>query len=262
MMTERLTPFDLVFGDGPLDATRFERVREQDRAGAATIPELLMLPSAGELLHELMPADTTAEPGSSVPQPPHREIIAQVGALLFQAYRFWREGRQVFRFGRASLERVIAPADEPAAAAWAVRAPAAAGYVQFPRNLLWARVSADAAAEPVDGFFWSVPDASAPARLDLLFALGVRPGRPGLSLVEVAVENGAALHEWLHTQVRADGVDFDNILPGGELQGYAGLTTHAEALKLAVLCFRAIDAAGAREAVAENGSSVVLLDDG
>jgi len=31
------------------------------------------------------------------------------------------------------------------------------------------------------------------------------------------------------------------VLPGGELQGYRALTTHAEALKLAVRAFRHID---------------------
>jgi hypothetical protein len=39
-------------------------------------------------------------------------------------------------------------------------------------------------------------------------------------------------------KARADGTDFDNILPGGDIDGLFGLTSAAEAVKLAALCLR------------------------
>src|SRR5690606_32011032 len=92
-------------------------------------------------------------------------------------------------------------------------------------------------------FFWSSPGANAQAagdRLDLLFALGVRAGRPGLSLFDIALDTTAKLSEWATVDARPDGTDFENVLPGGELQGYHAITVGAEALKLATLCFARI----------------------
>lgn len=227
--TPRISPYQLIFGPDVFDQTRFEAVREQaDDHGAVAPQQLFMLPAAGELLHEMTPPEGG------------KDVVAQVSALLFSAYRYWRHGRRVYRMPEAMVRAVIAP-DAPLPAA--PRAPAAAGYVQLPRNLLWARVSDQAAPEPVDGFFWSAPAAGetgATERLDLLFALGLRPGRPGLSLFDLSLDAAAQLSEWATVQGRPEGEDFANVLPGGELQGYHAITTGAEALKLAARCFAAI----------------------
>jgi hypothetical protein len=237
-MIEHATPYDVIFAAPGFDEARFEQLRGEDGGRATSPSELLMLPVAGELLRELMPADVEGTP--------HTALVAQVGALLFHAYRFWLDGRRVWRITAEQLEPLLAGVVPPDG--WTFRAPAQAGYVQLPRNALWARVQEDAAAEPVDGFFWSAPaaeqeGAASPLRLDLLLALGVRQGRPGVSLVDVAVDAPVGLEQWARADARPGGDDFANVLPGGELQGYHSLTTHAEVLKLVVLCFWQIDGA-------------------
>lgn len=233
-MTERPTPYDLIFAAPGFDESRFERVRQQDR-GAHSPTELFMLSAAGELLRELLPDEETTS---------HSAVVAQVSALMFHAYRFWLHDRRLCRLGDDELAPLLAGAAPPAE--WSFAVPAAAGYLQLPRHALWARVEQDAVPEPVDGFFWSAPapePRERPARLDLLFALGVRAGRPGVSLIDVTVETTAGIEEWARAQARPGGTDFENVLPGGELQDYHALTTHAEAVKLAVLCFWRLDTA-------------------
>jgi hypothetical protein len=226
----RITPYDVVFGGAGFDQARFELLREQAASFGATRPsELLLLPAAGELLRELLPDDDGRD---------HGELAAQTGALLFHAFRYWLHGQQVYEIAEPLLRPLLQGGAEPRD--WEFVAPVPSGYLQLPQRLLWARVAEEAAPEPVDGFFWSTaaaPARSGPACLDLLLALGVRPGRPGISLVELAVEGEPPLQQWAAVHARPDGTDFANILPGGELQGYHSLTTQAEVLKLAALCF-------------------------
>jgi hypothetical protein len=234
---DRPTPYDLIFAPPGFDESRFDGVREEaESRGAVSAGELLLLPAAGALLRELHPE---AGPGDE------RERLAGAGALLFHAYRHWRHGRSVHALSERAVRALLGRTES--AGSWTFRAPAPAGYVQLPRNLLWARVEADAAPEPVDGFFWSWPGSEEGARtprLDLLFCLGVRHGRPGVSLADVSLDAAADAAQWADVEARPGGTDFENVLPGGELQGYHALTTQAEALKLAVRCFRRIDAGG------------------
>jgi hypothetical protein len=220
----RVTPYDLVFGAAVFDEAQFAEVLEQAEAhGAATAAELFMLPAAGELLRSLVP------PGGGP------DAVAQVRALLFSAFRYWQHGRHTWRIPDALLRTLL---QRTAAAAPALPLPA--GYVQLPRHVMWARIDEEGAPEPVDGFFWSVPSIEAAGPLELLFALGIRPGRPGLSLFDVRIEQTAQLEQWAGVNARESGADFANVLPGGELQNYHALTTRAEALKLAALCLDAI----------------------
>jgi hypothetical protein len=245
----RPTPYGLVFGGGTFDEARFEPLRAQAESYGANRPsELLLLPAAGELLRELLPEDT--------PEIAHGDLVAQTGALLFHAFRFWLHGQPVYELDEALLRPALESGTAPAG--WTFRTPAPAGYVQLPHHVLWARVVEGSAAEPADGFFWSAgisTGATAP-HLDLLLVLGLRPGRPGISLVEVAAEGEPALAQWARVRARPDGPDFGNILPGGELQAYHGLSTQAEVLKLAVLSFLLIDEAGATAAADEPESGV------
>lgn len=242
----RITPYQLIFGAPVFDETQFEAVREQvDRHGAASPGELLLLPAAGELLRMLAPGEGG------------QEMVAQVGALLFSAFRFWLHGRNVYRVPESVLRTLLSG---PAPTTRAVPA-LPAGYVQLPRNVMWARVAEDAAPEPVDGFFWSAPESG--GRLDLLFALGVRPGRPGISLFDVSLETVQQLDAWKGVSVRPEGEDFANVLPGGELQDYRAITTGAEALKLAALCVACIaDPDVQWTATREGSQNVHGIDDG
>lgn len=222
----RPTPYDLIFDPAHFDEARFRLIAEQAAARAAVTPgDLALLPAAGELLRALLP-----EPEEGVP---HGELVTQVSALLFHSFRFWLHGRRTHEIPEADARALLGP--DVVVGEWDLRAPAPAGYVTLPRNLLWARVADDAAHEPVDGFFWSAPTAGEGVRgerLDLLLALGVRRGRPGLSVVDASIEDGASLRHWGDVEARPGGTDFENVLPGGELNRYHSLTTRAEILKL------------------------------
>lgn len=210
--------------------------------GAVSPAALAQLPAAGALLRELLPV----EPGDEA----HGIVFAQVSALLFHAFRFWQHGRIVCRFDEAALRPLLLPGVEPVSAA----PPAEAGYVQLPRNLLWAAADEGDTPEPADGFFWSATS----SRLDLLLILGLRAGRPGVTVVDVSLEGGYDLAQWAGTKARPDGDDFANVLPGGELQSYHALMNHAELVRLAALCFGRI-AAGADADFEENGNRIVAV---
>lgn len=260
----RVTPWALVFGAGDFDA-RFEDVRaEAQGRQPETATELLMLPAAGQLMREMLPP---SDEGAA-----HGEVMAQVGALLFHAYVHWLHGRHVHRLGDGALRPLLT--GDADVGEWRFRVPGPGGYVQLPRNAVWARVAEETAAEPVDGMFWSAGgaperdrdsdrDSDSGGRLDLLVVLGVREGRPGVSLVDVAVETTAGLEQWAGADARPGGTDFANVLPGGELQGYHALTTRAEVLKLAVLCFWRIDTEeGASQPVEDRGERIHHVGDG
>jgi hypothetical protein len=254
-MTEpRITPYALIFGAPSFDESHFTLIREQAEGRPATSPtELLMLPATGTLLRELLPEDGAAGQ--------HRELVARLGALLFHAFRFWLHDQTVYEFTEPAA-RALVERSEPIGE-WRLEAPAPAGYVQLPRNLFWARVAEDVAPEPADGFFWSAPTADEGvrgARVDVLLVLGVRRGRPGVSLVDVSMESGDELQHWGDVTGRPDGADFANVLPGGELQGYHALITRAEVLKLASRCLWRIDTGVAGAVEAEPGTRRFRVD--
>jgi hypothetical protein len=230
----RVTPYELIFGAPGFDETRFVAIREQLTSdAAASAASLALLPTAGELLRELLPEDDGAAA--------HGAVFTQVSALLFHAFMFWNEGQRTFTLGEPELRGLLGGR---LASSGPVDPPAPAGYVQFPRNVVWSRVSEDTAPEPVDGFFWSAAQSGSTRRLDVLLALGVRRGRPGISIIDVALEDTSTLAHWAAVKARPAGDDFANVLPGGELQMYHAVTLHAEVLKLVALCFRALNTHG------------------
>jgi len=225
MSDVRITPYDLVFGAPGWDADRLDLVAQQAaQAGADSPGALAQLPAAGMLLRELL----HDEAGTA-----HADVFAQLAALLFHCVRFRDAGRTVFRFDEAALRRALGSV--PAAG---VAAPLPSAYLQLPRNVVWVRAEDDSAAEPADGFFWN----ATPLRLDLLLVLGLRAGRPGLTLIDVTLEGEHDLGEWARNTARVDGDDFANILPGGELMSYHALTSHAEMIKFAARCFATLSA--------------------
>ena len=71
-----------------------------------------------------------------------------------------------------------------------------------------------------------------------LFVLGLMPGRPGFSVMEVSSAHAESEPVSIaELTARSAGEDFANVLPGGDLQGHFALTNTAEALKLAARCF-------------------------
>ncbi len=82
----------------------------------------------------------------------------------------------------------------------------------------------------------------------MLLALGVRAGRPGLSVIPASVAF-ARPADWLHEAARTEGADFANVLPGGELRGLHAVVSAAEVLKLAARVFWLMSAGPGEPAV-------------
>lgn len=229
---DRLTPYALTFAETDFEAVRFPQIREQSEAAdppVADPEDFLRLPAVTGLLRELLPADA---PGHAVDE---------YGRLVYHAYEHWRSGLQVLDLDPELARFLVRPALR--IGEWEPVSPWPAGYAQLPRNLFWARAEESRPPEPVDGFFWAVRGAHDPAepplhRLDLLFVLGVRPGRPGYSVVAAAAELGdLPTGHWGDAEARPEGPDFGNILPGGEIENLYALVTETEALKLASRIF-------------------------
>lgn len=246
-MSERDTPYDLVFRKGRLDfeGDRFPAVRAEaeERGVPVDDPErFVMLGAVGALMRDMLLEEATADDAGEVWAALPPDAVAQMGALIYHAFRFHEAGARVYAVDENAARELAAapagPADQgrPAPHGGAApSAPADAGYVQLPRNLFWARADEAGAAEPLDGFFWTLG-----RRFDVLLALGVRPRRPGFTAIPVGVELDAAAGatDWADRKARAEGADFANILPGGELNGLLGITSGGEALRLAALCLR------------------------
>lgn len=63
--------------------------------------------------------------------------------------------------------------------------------------------------------------------------LGIRRDRPGFSIIPVSAGAGEGVAAaWLASPGRDEGRDFENVLPGGEIQGLYSILTSSEVLKL------------------------------
>ncbi len=233
------SPYELVFGSALFEADRFPAIRaEAEARGVATeIPErFLLLGTVGALLQELLPESAGAAE------------FSRHGTLLYQAYHFWLHGKRHCHLTEGEARELVERPPEPAR--WHLDPPIPAGYLQLPRHLFWARIEEGATPEPVDGFFWTVAgavDVKEPVarRLELLLPLGLFPGRPGFStiVIETPIDRGDA-DPRADDEARQGGQDFANILPGGELQGWYGLITELEVLKLVSRTFQTIESHG------------------
>lgn len=218
-MSERAHPYDLVFATPDLEGKAFLEIREESEARGVDTgdrEQFLLLARMGELMRSLLPDDAT---GPAFPQ---------FAAIVLHAYHYWLAGKQTFTLEENVLRSLLA---HDFIGSWHMVTPAPAGYVQLPRNLLFARIEDSAHAEAIDGFFFRMDP-----QLEILLVLGLVPNRAGFSIIdvpaEVMPENAAHYGD---VTAREDGADFENILPGGE--GLFAVTNSLEALKLASRCF-------------------------
>ena len=210
--------------------------------------QFLLLGYAGAALDGMVAED--ADPGES----------DEFGELLYQGFQFWSYGRRLYSIDNAVTALLTAP-DYPMGD-WIFAAPPAC-YLQFPYQKLWARVSADAPYEPLDGIFAVAAEteqrAGSGAHLRVQMVLGLRPDRPGVSLVsyrndlDPAKVATRAEHPW-----RAEGVAYENAIPGGERMGYRTMATTSELEALAIRAFHYLDTHPDRlERVVETGGAEV-----
>jgi hypothetical protein len=228
----RITPYELILE--PLEHDDFPAIRAEGEQRGSNVhrrDQFLLLGHAGAALDEMVTDD--ADPAS----------LDEYGELLYQGYQFWTFGRRLYSFDEAVTEKLTSPDYE--IGDWIFAGPPAS-YLQFPYQRIWARVAADAPYEPLDGVFTVAAEteehADSGAHLRAQMVLGLRPDRPGVSLVsyrddidptKVALR---AEHPW-----RAEGVAYANAIPGGERMGYRTLATTSELEALVIRAFHYLD---------------------
>jgi hypothetical protein len=236
-MSERIHPYDLVFAN-ELEAEVFPQIREEAEERAVDVRDterFLMLEHVGQLLRALRPPEAQGA------------AVSQFGAIVTHAYHFWLAGKPTFAIDEPVLRSLLGGAT--LIGSWDMVPPAPAGYVQLPRNMLFARIAEGAQAEAIDGFFFIMPgvnDSAVPPyeRLAVLLVLGVLPQRAGFSVIQVSTTVTADAPGHLgDVTARADGNDFENVLPGGAGRLFA-VTNELEVLKLVSRCLWHLRASG------------------
>ncbi len=217
----RLTPYEVGIPGRAFADENFEAIREEAevRGVDPTDPgAFLMLGQVGRVLGELQGGERGAD------------ALQRFGAFLFHAFHFHRAGEPLFLLGTDTVRELAE--GEPAAAEWSGELPSDAGYLQLPRHLVWSHPDPEAPPEDLDGIFWT---RSAGETLSLMPALGVRPDRPGISVVPLPPLSLADAGGWLGARAREEGQgeDFETTLPGGELDRLYSVVTVGEVLKLA-----------------------------
>ena len=249
---DRQNPYQLVFGAESMDDRLFPPIAEEAEARDQPLDDpdrFLFLSSVGQLLQAIAGGedagydheDDDAGGAGAEADPDDRDALKQYGRLLYHAFHYWRDRKPTRRVGEETLRWLLD--DVSSVGDWSLAVPAASGYLQLPRNLIWAEPAPGLTPEPVDGFFWRRVEADdAPTHLHVLLVLGVRPDRAGFSVVPATGVLDDVDH-WAEVDARPDGDDFETTLPGGELDELYSVETAAEVLKLASLCFWHLDPA-------------------
>lgn len=216
-MNDRVHPFDLLgFGD---DEEWLQSVVNEAEANSIDLNDrdrFAGMLCMGEVLKKLVPPDATPAQ------------IWQAAGLTFHCYHFRTTGKQTFNIEEPVLRELLSTGF--VAGPIATIPPAKAGYVHLPRNRVWSQIDPESPPEAIDGFFFTGED--------LLFVLGLNPGRPGFSVLPVRAAHGeTSITSVAELQAREEGEDFANVLPGGNIQGHFAVTNNLEAMKLAARCF-------------------------
>lgn len=207
-MTDRPTPFDLVFGDA--ERARLAVLRDAI-AGSGLDPKLrdrfVLDQHAVGWLNELRPDEGMGEG------------IAELVAFLHASYLYWAGGEAVVQVEGETLERLLrdppglpaAPDDEKAY------------YVQVPPQRVWSTATGQAGPEPLDGCFVLPVE----RELAVVAVLGLYPGRPGFTAVAIQGPRPGPLARLDRTAL------FAPTLPGGAAAGLYSLAGGEELLELA-----------------------------
>lgn len=216
-MNDRTHPYDLMgFPDDDEWLNNIVKEAEERDFDLTDRDRFAMLLCTGELIKKIVPADA----------PP--EAIWQAAGLTFHCYHFRSNGKKTYNIEEPVLRELLSTGF--VAGPTEIVPPAPAGYVHLPRNRVWSRVDADSKPEPIDGFFFTGHD--------LLYVLGLLPNRPGFSVLPVrASQSEMPITSVAELKAREEGEDFENLLPGGDMQGHFSITNNMEALKLAARCF-------------------------
>lgn len=247
-MRTRLTPYDLAFGQDHVDDKLFPPIAEEARARDLPLHDpdrFVFLGAVGRLLRAIAGGAEERKESPRAEASGDQDMGAamrQHGRLLFHAFHHWQGERRTLSIDEEPLRWLLD--DVTSVGDWRLTAPSPAGYIQLPRNLVWAAPAEGMRPEPADGFFWTLLR-EGPTELHVLLCLGVREDRPGFSIIPVTGVPDDEPH-WAGYEARPGGRDFETTIPGGDLDRLYSIETPAEILKLASLCFWRLDpAAGA-----------------
>lgn len=218
-MTARITPYEALLE--PLETVSWPHIREEAaHRGADTRrrDEFVLLGAVGATLRDVIPDDAPAD------------AVDEYAELIYHAYHYWAFGKRTYVLNRQVLDQLLAP--EYSLGAWTVAGPPSC-YLQLPAQRIWARVTSDAPFEPIDGCFVVVEDTAAgpdaAMQLHAMLVLGLRPERPGISLVGYRAElDPHRAAERADLPWRGDAPPFANAIPGGERQAFHAIVTESE----------------------------------
>ncbi len=214
----RLTPYEIGIPGREFADRTFREIRDEAQARGSDLTDpgaFILLGEVGRTIREIQ----GEERGGGT--------IHRFGAFLFHCFHFHAAGEALYLLETDVARHVVEHSFE--GYRWRGQLPVDAGYLQLPRHLFWAVPEEGDHAEPLDGVFWT---RSSKQTLSLLVALGVRAGRPGISLTELPPTTLEDSEAWLTETVRPEGMDFSTTLPGGQLGGLYSVGTLGEVLKL------------------------------
>jgi hypothetical protein len=219
-MTDRPTPFGLVFGDFAPRFQAIARALDLRQQSPADRDAFVLLEPVAHLLRELAPDEVSPD-----------EFEAHL-VLLHHAYRHWAAGGLVCRVSQATLARAVS-GNHPT-----TRLPIPAVYLQLPAGRVWRSRLAGEAPEPLDGMF--VTESAEPDVIAVLGIFGMHRGRPGFSAL--GIEGGA---NDLETAARRDdgSPPFAPLLTSAAAAGVYSLGNPGE---LMLLTCRLLDSPGLR----------------
>jgi hypothetical protein len=219
----RITPFEIGLPDPEFRESIFTAIREEAHQSGYDLSDpgaFVLVAEVGRAVREIQ----GDERGGGA--------LQRYGAFLFQAYHFHVAGDVLYVLDEDAARHLVRRDFE--GSSWDGELPSEAGYLQLPQHLFWSEPSEGEPAEPIDGVSWAQ---SAGDTLSLLVSMGIRRGRPGLSLSELPPTKLAGARMWPTTSVRLEGVDFEGMLPGSELGELYSVVTMGEALKLLARAF-------------------------
>jgi hypothetical protein len=222
----RLTPYEIAFMDGDFESRVFPMIQDEAegrREDPARRERFVFLGTGGDAIRDIIPPDAPAE------------MLEEYRALFYHAFNFWRFGRRLYVLEAAVARYLVEGA--PRLEDWSFSAPYDSVYLQLPTNLFWASIGTDVPPEPVDGFFVTVSRDRDLLGLpftdvQVLMVLGIHRLRAGFSVVPFDTEVGDGIPPVWTEPGRDRGIDFENVLPGGDMAGLYSILTTAEALKL------------------------------
>ena len=229
----RRTPYEMLLPDPEWPGRHFPGIEEEARQRGLdpwNPAVFVTLGATAGALSELLPEEGAAG------------AVQDHGIVLFFAFHLWRTGVEVALVRARTLKELL-EGPEASPEDWTPGLLSRAGYIQLPQHLVWVHGEGGDAPESADGLFWAVGPGGV---LHLTVAVGIRAGRPGLSVVPVPPHPIGTMDEWAAEPAREDGEEFATSLPGAELDGLMGLSSPAEVFKLAAVLLRAVAKGGGR----------------